>query len=777
MLAALLVGWALGIVFLALGLPAASPLAVSAALVLLVLMASRGKLLASWQRAAAMAILLVPLSAWWTAVRAPRAGPHDPSRLLVRGPLRYVRISGEVASDPQPVQNGSTFDLAARALLVPDRVPLSGRVRVRLDGCEPVRYGETVLLTGNLHLPPHPTNPGENDYALYLARRGIFSSCSADGVRVVQAAGPSFPAWAIATKDACSALLSRGMSKREGALMGSLVFGGSAVPVSEGERQAFTEIGLAQVLAASGLQVSLLLHALLFVLDRLPFGRRASSGLAAALLTVYAAMCGMPASIVRATFMGYCLLCARSAHRRLAPSAPLLVSALAMLVLRPAWLWDVGFELSFLATFGLFHTLPLLEASFPTPWRWLTRGLWSTASCLLWVLPIQILLFNQLSAWAVISNLWALVFVDALTIAGFAVVAMGSLLPGILPWLNAPLGALLWLFSWGVERIHTLPGAVCSVATPPMLAVLGCYLALLAVHRPPWLRHHGLALAGVGLFAGLLGWGQIFPRPPVFALWMLDVGQGDGIVLRTPHGRWMVVDAGPAWAGGDAGAATIVPFLRREGCQRLSLVALTHPHDDHLGGMGSVLSAFPVDRFLDSGQHFPSPHYQALLAQLLAERVPVQVLERGDHLALDGVAIQVLGPPPRLFVGTRSDPNNNSLIMRLSYGKVRILLAGDAEFAAEGALVQHCAADLACDVLKVGHHGSRYGSGSAFLALAHPRYCLVSDGRDNRYHQPDPGTLRRLERYGPVFRTDTRGCIEVTTDGRRVQVTCPASEG
>ncbi len=267
---------------------------------------------------------------------------------------------------------------------------------------------------------------------------------------------------------------------------------------------------------------------------------------------------------------------------------------------------------------------------------------------------------------------------------------------------------------------------------------------------------------------GLAGaWWPLVPAPPSgyrphwLALHFLAVGQGDAAALRTPAGRWIVVDGGPRLAGFDAGASVVTPFLRRAGVQRLALAAMSHGDADHLGGLAAVVRAFKPDLVLEPGEPLPRAEYRRFLAAVARAGSRWHAGRTGDSLELDGVALRVLHPGGAWLPAA----NENSLVLVVEYGGFRALLPGDGGLAMErspGFLERVPRAA----VLKVAHHGSRFATGPALLAAAAPAVCVISVG-PNRFGQPDPGVVGALGGAGcVVVRTDLEGTVTVETDGR-----------
>jgi competence protein ComEC len=288
--------------------------------------------------------------------------------------------------------------------------------------------------------------------------------------------------------------------------------------------------------------------------------------------------------------------------------------------------------------------------------------------------------------------------------------------------------------------------------------------------RPTWrvarLRAAGLVAAAswLAVAAGPCGRAD---RYDGLAIYVLSVGQGDGIALRTPRGRWLLLDAGPRLGGDDVGRRVVVPFLRRHGARALDVVIVSHGHDDHLGGVPAVLERFPVTLVLEPGQPVATPLYQEFLG--VVDRVDARwsAARVGDTLVLDGVRLAVLHPGHD-WMRRFTDLNENSVVVRVTYGAFDALLTGDAGWPAESALAGTVGP---IELLKVGHHGSNGATRAPWLRELTPKAAVVSAGRGNRYGHPAPEVLARLAAAGiPVYRTDLGGTVTIRSDGRYFEV-------
>ncbi len=275
-----------------------------------------------------------------------------------------------------------------------------------------------------------------------------------------------------------------------------------------------------------------------------------------------------------------------------------------------------------------------------------------------------------------------------------------------------------------------------------------------------------LVLAGCAIVAGCLG-AITFPgsngeahlaeNEGKLLVYFFDVGQGDSTLFMYA-GKTILIDAGEPDMGD-----RVVRDLLSCNVTRIDLLVATHPHSDHIGGMQKVIAAFPIGRVLDTGLPHPSSTYEYFLDTIEREYIPYQIAEQGQIIDVDpGLRVFVLSPP-----GERQgdDPNENSVVLRISYGTIDFLMTGDLDNTGEDALLR-TGYPLDTEILKVGHHGSSFSTSQAFLARAHPETAIISVGEDNPYGHPHTETIDLLEHNGvTVYRTDLNGTILVRSDG------------
>ncbi|MEO6880946.1 MAG: ComEC/Rec2 family competence protein [Mycobacteriaceae bacterium] len=543
-----------------------------------------------------------------------------------------------------------------------------------------------------------------------------------------------------------------------GALLPGLVVGDTSA-LSQRVLDDAKTAGLTHLTAVSGMNITLVMGAVLLLVRAAGAGPRTSAALAAMALAGFVVLARPSPSVLRAAVMGTVALLALVTGRR-RQALPALCGA--VLVLRPALAVDVGFALSVLATGALVLLAPRWVAALRR--RGVPAGvaelLAVPAAAHLVTAPVIAGLSGKLSLVAVLANLLVAPVVGPATVLG---VAATVALP---VW--APLGRLLvrlagpevwWLVQVG-RRCAELPGAAIEVpgGAAGALGLAAVVVAVLVAARNPAVR--GLVLAVVlGVSVVWVPTRTVTPGWPAtgWAVVACDVGQGDAVVLSLGPHRAVVVDTGPE-------PAAVAGCLDRLHVTEVALVVLTHLHADHVGGLEGVLQGRSVGAVAVGPLRLPGAALSRVRARSAAHGVPLVDLAAGASLVWPGLRLDVLGPVRPVTATLGSDPgtvlNDASLVLSARTTVGRVLLTGDAELAEQGDLLA-ARVDLRADVLKVPHHGSRF-SAPAFLDSVGARVALVSVGQGNAYGHPNAGVLEHLAARGTtVGRTDTDGDVAV----------------
>lgn len=542
---------------------------------------------------------------------------------------------------------------------------------------------------------------------------------------------------------------------------------------------AFARSGSAHLLSISGFHVGVvaaLLGGVLSATGRPPRSRAAATAVG---VWCYVLLIGAPTSATRAAWMTTAFVVGRIRRTPAQALGGLGLSMLLISFLRPSVTSGAGFQLTVAGTAGILVLSKWIASVWPAHRgrRWIVPPVAAGIGASVFTAPVLAYHFGQIPLLSLPSSILLTplvaaavpgviltILMDVLSIPGAAVAGAGS-------------EGLLYAVVTVASALGEIPGAT-WMATPQEAALLTIGgLLPLVFWRAPWRRRPWVRIVAAICAAWAVLWlGQTAlslagrGRMEVVAV---DVGQGDAIAVRTPAGRWTLVDAGPRFGDADAGLTRVIPYLRARGVRRLEAVILSHPDEDHAGGLASVLAALPVGAVLGPGFGGGQRGHMDGLEEARRAGVPWRRVQAGDEWTLDGVSFRVLAPTPeeseagddrdRAPSRTRS-PNDWSVVVRASWGDFDVLLMGDADDRIERDLLNR--SDLhgvgAVEVLKVGHHGSTTSTSQEFLDAVAPRYALISAGARNRYGHPDPTVLARLERAGAhILRTDRQGTVSV----------------
>ena len=712
--------------------------------------------------ASAGALLLVGLAGW------ARTALPDPLPATMGLHAGRLQLEGIVSGDPE------TEGPRTRLLLLLQRAgseagwaPAAGSLLVHLYGpAPPLGLEDRIRVTVDLSEPRPFRNPGSGGLTQAMPRGPRFLAIGrADAVERLPAA--EIPWW-LRVRVWIHRVVQRELPPVSAALFEGLLVG-ERRQLPPSLLADFRAAGVFHILAISGFNVALVTGAAFFVLRLLRLPRRVAAALALLTLAAFVAIVGHQPSVLRAAVMGGLVLAAQLLGRESVVWNSLAAALLVLLALDPGSLVDPGFQLSFAATAGILHLGPpifrLLEPLAP---RVLAGALAVSAGAQLAVTPLLLVYWSQLSVVGVLANLAIVPLAGALTTLGCLSLVVTLASEAISHLMFQSLWGLLLTLRLVVRTLAALPGAVVDVPAPPPLALVSAAGALLLVPVATSIGRRAL-VATLAVTAVAVTGVRALPDGRLYVL-VLDVGQGDAILVRGPDGRALLVDTGGGGRGrADRGERVVLPLLRHHGIRRLAALAVTHGDPDHAGGLGSLLEGIPIDEvWVPAGTEDA-----AWQAPLIASGVRRRVVGRGDRIWLGPLLVTALHPAradPADPARAAADPNNQSLVLRVEWGLAALVLTGDAEEPAEREVLESGVA-VRAPLLKVGHHGSRYGSSSRFLTAVGPRLGLISVGARNPFGHPNPATLGRLADAGAgIYRTDTDGAIEVTSNAERLWV-------
>ncbi len=711
-----------------------------------------------------------------------RSGELPPDHVRHSVAMQPKVLLADVATAPERTQHGWRILVEARKVA---GKPVQGLVRLSLaEHWPPPKVGQRVAAL--VHLKPVTSfaNPGGFDYAGYLAEQGIYVTAYVGkraGLRVLGKGRIGlWRRWVAGLRERVSLNLERLPSGPGRGLLRALILGQRGELGGE-TRDAFGATGTAHLLAISGLHMGLV-WGFCFLVLRLALAAWPAFALRFSVLKLaaagalipcagYALLAGGSTPTLRAFIMALCLVAALLVNRPYRPAGGLALAALVIGIIWPEAPLTLSFQLSFVAVASILLAAgPLIERIRARQGKARIRGAilgWLALSAVVGaaVWPLTVPHFHQLPLLSLPANalLVPLVGLVALPLALVGTV-LAFIWPGggeVLWWLA--LGPA-WTATWLAETMAAIPGAVRYLAGPGPWAILLIYAAALVALV---LRRHWRWLAlGPGLAALMLWAGQGAPPPDgKLSAWVLDVGQGSAAVLRLPQGQVMVVDGG-GWPGSgfDFGQKVIAPFLWSQGFNRVEVVAASHAHPDHVGGLPFVVRWFRPKEIWTNGSASQARDFQRLLAAARDEGVPVKGPGSllGEKL-LHGAMVRVLWP--RQVPAPGDEENHSSLWLGFGLGKAWLWLPGD-----NGPQVERELAGLlpagGWQVLAAPHHGGVGSCSRELMTRLKPEAVVFSAGCGNSFRMPRPGAMSRVRASGArLMGTDRQGAISLSTDG------------
>lgn len=657
-------------------------------------------------------------------------------------------------------------------------------------------YGQQVSLRGLLYEPKERRNPGGFDYRAYLETQGVAATFYGKASELSSLGfSPElsrFRRTALEVKDKMTGVLGAYLPQNEGSLLAGMLFGERRSLDPDMER-IFRASGISHLLAVSGLHVGLIAAFIISAAKRVGLKGWQAFLFSVLLLFAYVYICGCKPATLRAFIMILMAMGAVQLGRYNDVPTALAASALVILVFNPLLLFTVGFQLSYLSTLSIILFTPLLTekisrilsriASFISPEMIKTISSLAavTLAAQLGVIPLTAYYFKEISLIALFPNMLILPVMSLLL--GLALVAalLGLVFPPVGSILNLAGYPLLVYIQLIAGKAASLPFAYIGVF-PPRIGELLLYYLLLLLLAGGWklmvplmsrvrqyLRPFHLLIL-ILIPALLLIWLDLpGTAPKKLEIVCLDVGQGDAIFIRTPMGHNILLDGGgnSAFKGeiDEPGRYAVVPFLEYRRIKKLDMVIVSHPHEDHYGGLLAVLDKFPVDMLVTNADLPDLPAYQGFLDLVEKKNITREIVEAGDTFKLGAdVYLDVLCPPSQLFSGTSSDGNNNSLVLHLRYRGAGALFTGDIEGKAVEYLLEE---ELLpeCQIIKVPHHGGYFENLTELLNRVSPHTAVISVG-SNSFGHPHPAVLGILQdNYVQIYRTDLHGAITIVTDG------------
>jgi competence protein ComEC len=721
-------------------------------------------------------ILIVSFGIFRNAIHSAQDSPLI-IKLIQISDWEPVSITGAIVSISTTPSGKERWDVAVTETKINHlNADLDYKARVLADeAAGEATLGDRVSFSGTIIPISEKRNPRGFDYKAYLYSQGILAQFKLDSLHHLQP-NTSLAEW-VWWRERALELVDKNFDAQTSPIAKALLVGYKQELDSE-SKTAFARAGLSHIMAVSGLHVGFIIAPFWIIIPYFWTKKNGSKiGLLLLILILfsYAGITGFSPSVMRASVMAGFLTYGKLFHKINDSINLTAAAALVLLIINPSQLFDIGFQLSFSAVLIILLILPVIQNLLPY-WvrvRWYSKPLMVVIVSLVvqfGLYPLQVHYFGEISLVSPVANALFVPFLGIVVPLSLVALLITAILPAAGFALNYPsfifLGwmsdfvnlAAEWDWAWTTASLNNN-----LIFILWLFLILG--IAAWHISALRWkLTASFLTVACLILSLNIL----TKLKPATLRVTFFDVGQGDAALLHTPGDKYILIDAG-AWSPGyNSGKAVILPHIKSAGIQKLDAVILSHPHADHIGGIIELINSIPINVIYNSGYEYSSNLYQSYLRLASEKSIPVKPLVSGDTLALDpSMLFFVLGPDGNIH---SSDPNEHSIVLNIIYGESEFLFTGDAGEEQEERLVHAYNNLLDTDLLKVGHHGSRTSSGTAFLQTVTPEVAVVSLAKRNRFHHPHREALNRLYRTkAELLFTSLERAIIVESDGKSIK--------
>ncbi|KAA3606979.1 MAG: DNA internalization-related competence protein ComEC/Rec2 [Calditrichaeota bacterium] len=701
-----------------------------------------------------------------------------------------ISLKGVVSNQPQNYSKGKKLEVETFELILKEKpIKVVGKILVYLKGFEQIpSYGDSIQIFSKIYAPKDARNPGEFDFQKFLVQKGIYGIAYLNNHKQLQILGSSEGSflWAkiiFPLRKKINKVFHKLYTNESAGFLGGIILGDKS-EISPEMKEDFANSGIIHLLAVSGLHVGFIALIILTLgsVFRFPLGGKILFLFGS--LLFYSLLTDLRPSVIRASLMLFIFYLGTYLQRRSNGLNSVSAAGVLILIFAPSQAFDLGFQLSFSAVFGILIFEPIIwqrvRMKFPilqneeklnskTLTFFVRLGLVSVTAQLGTLVPV-LLYFGKIPVGGVLTNFFAI------PLAGLIVgVGVFSLLISPFEFLAKIYANANEFFVSTLFKIAEFFGSfdflVWQLKNPNKFELL---LATLLVVLVFCLFKFGtkkriFALLTYALFfSSYLVFKQF--QEPKLKVTFIDVGQGDASLIQFPNGQNWLYDGGVAGFNFDSGEKIILPLLETYRIDTLDAVLVSHPDADHLGGIVKVLEKFPVKKVFDSGQRHTSKLFQSYETILKQKQIPRRRPNLGEQIEI-GEVKGIFIHPNFEFVSENgeslSNKNNGSLSLQLIFNEAEVLFLGDCEHEAENSIVEKFGKRLESDLIKVGHHGSVTSSSLKLLKNVKPKFAVIQVGKFNRYNHPSDLILNRYKLFGAeISRNDFEGAVIFETDGK-----------
>lgn len=636
-----------------------------------------------------------------------------------------------------------------------------------------LEYGNKISVTGTYKKPTEKRNYKGYDYMKYLKTKKICGSLMVDGeVKLVKTKKIN-PIFTIINK--LSLIFKQNLKKllpeQEAELEQGILLGDTS-DIESDIKDDFRECNLSHMLAVSGAHLSYLVLGINTVLSKKAFGIRRRKILSIIFILIFMVIVNMSPSVVRAGISTIIAIFATLIYREQDTYTTISIALLLTLLNNPFAIFDVGLQLSYLATLSIiiFYSKFTQKQFNNKVKKYLYESAMLTLSANILILPITIYEFNTIPINLIISNLLAGPLLGICIILGMFTVILSTVCFPISKLIAFPLQIILKILIKIIELISKIPFGNYTVKTPWFIVVFLTYAIIdtLIYNKKKITKILTMVTLIIFIVMQVCAFINIDGKLKIY---FIDVGQGDSMLVKTVNGKNILIDGGgsknPDY---DIGEKILVPYLLDRRIKTLDYVIISHFDEDHATGVAQILGKIDVSSIILTRQLEENDIYRHILSIAKEKKIKLIYVKEGDVLKIGGIKISIIHPENKLMIN--NPMNNNSIVCKVEYNSFSMLLTGDIEMEAEE-LILRKNINLKADVLKVAHHGSKTSTTGEFLKAINPKVALIGVGKNNNFGHPSNEVIQRLKENGTrIYRTDENGEISITVNkkGRIIKI-------
>ena len=655
---------------------------------------------------------------------------------------------------------------------------VKGKTLVTLSGngrdIEKLNIGQKITINGSLRRPFRATNPSQFDYGSYLRNFNVFTVVYSDDARFKISDEKMNFKWSFLnklnqTRNYVLKIHSKYLKSPNLEILGGIVFGDDAVAPPDYIKTSFINSGLLHILAASGMNVAFIFAFWFYILQflRVPYRPRVLSGML--MIILYTLMTGLGPAVIRAALM-LLFVCAGKLIDRDAHSVSLLsLVAVLMLLYNPAYINDVGFQLSFLVTFGLITTANIISQKFSEKIpNWLKAIILIPIVAQIWIIPIQMFYFNTISIYSILANIICAPILSLISFCGF----VSSLLAIIKPisdyicytfdfYNNFLLNILVWISDF----FGNLPHCILQTAHPGILQLVLYYIMLVALTYMVKYNRYKNALITACTVSLVLLLTMISPVSKELEIIAFDVQNADSFLIKTPQNKYFLIDTGkaPYKSGNSQAKIIMLKYLKDMGIKNIEGVIVTHFDNDHSGGTSDIITNTKVKNLYLNSDNIQTQTAKAIFNKINEINQKYSVVKNNELIYNEpDLVLKTF----RADIKGRDASNASSTVTLLSYKNFDVLFMGDAGIESFEKIKKDVPHNI--EVLKVGHHGGPNTVNKDMMDYLGSKVSVISTGA-NSFGHPNKGTLDVL-RNTVILRTDYQNSIKISSNGKEFMV-------